>query len=46
MILQYQAGSCFYMDYLLITDFQKLFLYNESPLKLYNFFHSAVLFLF
>ena len=24
----------FYMDYLLITDFQKIFMYNEFPLKL------------
>ena len=28
----------FYMDYLLITDFQKFFVYNEFPLKLCNFF--------
>ena len=34
----------FYMDYLLINDFQKIFIYNEFPLKLYYFFfHSAVL---
>ena len=40
----------FYMDHLLITDFQKFFVYNEFPLKLYIFFFfffdSAVLFLF
>ena len=35
------------MDYLLITDFQKCFVYHEFTLKLHNFFnHSAVRFLF
>ena len=27
----------FYTDYLLIPDFQNFFVYNEFPLKLYNF---------
>ena len=36
----------FYMDYLLITDFQKFFLYNEFPLKLYNFFFILLYFSF
>ena len=34
----------FCMDYLLITDFQKIFVYNEFLLKLYNFFFFILLY--
>ena len=36
----------FYMDYLLITDFQNIFVYNEFPLKLHNFFFILLYFSF
>ena len=36
----------FYIGYLLITDFHKFFVYNEFPLKLYNFFSFCCTFPF
>ena len=36
----------FYMDYLLITDFQKFFVYKEFPRKLYIFFFVLLHFSF
>ena len=35
-----------YMDYLLITDFQNIFVCNEFPVKLYNFFSILLYFSF